>query len=296
MSEPKPNNLFGPLTILAGGICIGFAPIGLRFGINDLGPQAVALWRYMFAMPLLFVLVLLIHKRRPSKPNKMVVLAGVFFALDIGLWHWALSITTVANATFIVNLGNMGVGLLAWIFLKERLSPIWFLAILLAVIGAAALCLGGGLETKGVLRGDLLALGAAFFVSAYLLCSKQARYTLSGIEAIFWLTFTELIIAVFLTALAGEKFFPAELSGFKAPLFLALVVQVAGQGLIITGLGRTPAAIAGVMVVIQPVVAAAVAWVLFDESLTGLQLGGAALILGAIWLVQQGKVVHEKAT
>ena len=37
--------LAGPLMVLAGGICIGFAPIGLRLGLDDLGPQAIAFWR-----------------------------------------------------------------------------------------------------------------------------------------------------------------------------------------------------------------------------------------------------------
>ena len=56
---------FGPLMVLMGGICIGFAPIGLRLGLDDLGPQAIAFWRYTFAMPVLFLLVLLVERRLP---------------------------------------------------------------------------------------------------------------------------------------------------------------------------------------------------------------------------------------
>ncbi len=289
MTDKPSNSLKGPLTVLAGGICIGFAPIGLRLGLNDLGPQAIAFWRYLFAVPILLMLVFLIQKRKPVKPSPLIILAGVFFASDIALWHWGLSLTTVANATFIVGLGNLGVGFLAWVVLKERPSNVWFVAILVALIGAAALSLGGGAESKGVLKGDLLALGAAFLVSAYILCSKMARSLLSGIEAIFWLTVTELIVSVLWVRLSGESFLPATLSGLLVPLFLAIVVQVMGQGLIISGLGSTPASIAGVLIVVQPVVAAMVAWVLFDEAMTGLQFGGCALILGAIWLAQQGK-------
>ena len=51
--------------VLMGGICIGFAPIGLRLGLDDLGPQAIAFWRYTFAMPVLFLLVLLVERRLP---------------------------------------------------------------------------------------------------------------------------------------------------------------------------------------------------------------------------------------
>ena len=120
-------------------------------------------------------------------------------------------------------------------------------------------------------------------------CAKLARRSLTGIEAIFWLTLVEMCVAMVCVKIAGESFWPASKSGFLVPLFLAIIVQVLGQGLIITGLGSTPASIAGVLVVVQPVVAAAIAWSLFDEPLTALQLGGGLLILLAIWLSQLQK-------
>lgn len=279
---------FGPLLIFFGGVFIGFAPIGLRLGLDDLGPQAIAFWRYTFALPVLFLLVLLVDRRLPARPNRFVIIAATCFAVDIGLWHWALTFTTVANSTFIVNLGNVCVGLTAWIFLKERPSSIWFVAALIAMAGAAALTLGGGAEGKTDLRGDALALGAAILVSCYIVASKVARRTLGGLETIFWLTAFEIIVAALMVLVFREKFLPADLSGFIVPLFLALVVQVGGQGLIITGLGHTPAAIAGVLVVVQPVVAAAISWQLFDEPLAPIQAGGGLLILIGILIAQRG--------
>jgi len=290
-SHPHTRHWIGPLMVLAGGVCIGFAPIGLRLGLGELGPQGIAFWRYLFAAPVLLALVFLIERRAPRPPNRFVLLAGTFFTLDIALWHWGLTLTTVSNATFIVNLGNVSVGFVAWLFLKERPTNIWFLAILLAIAGAAALSLGGEVGGKGDVRGDLLALGAALLVSGYMLCSKLARRRLGGIETIFWLTIVEVCVGGLILLASGEPRLPATLNGFAVPLFLAIVVQVMGQGLIIAGLGRTPAAIAGVLVVVQPVVAAALSWVLFDEPLTALQAGGAAAILVAVWLSQRGKPV-----
>lgn len=273
--------------VLMGGICIGFAPIGLRFGLDDLGPQAIAFWRYAFAAPVLFLLILMVERRLPGKPNRFVIIAGTCFALEMGLWHWALTLTTVANSTFIVNLGNIAVGLTAWIFLKERPTRIWFFAVLIAMAGAAALTFGGGAEGNADIRGDLLALGAALLVSCYMVASKVARRSLGGLETIFWLTVVEILVGAILVLGFRESFFPAEMSGLLAPLFLALFVQVAGQGLIITGLGHTPAALAGVLVLVQPVVAAAVSWRLFDEPLAPIQAGGGFLILIGILISQR---------
>ena len=266
---------------------IGFAPIGLRLGLDSLGPQAIAFWRYIFAIPILLVLLVVIERRGPARINRYVVLAGTFFALDIALWHWGLTLTTVANATFIVNLGNISVGFAAWLFLKERPAPIWFLAVLIAVAGAAALSLGGEAGGKSDIRGDLLALGAACLVSGYMICSKLARNRLGAMDVIFWLTVVEAGVAFLVVIVSGEAFFPATPAGFLSPLFLAFAVQLGGQGLIIAGLGRTPAAIAGIIVLIQPVIAAAISWQLFDEPLTAIQGSGAALILFGIWLSQR---------
>lgn len=278
---------FGPLMVLGGGICIGFAPIGLRLGLEELGPQAIAFWRYLFALPILFVLAVGVNRRLPARPNPYIVIAGVCFALDIGLWHWSLTYTTVANATFIVGLGNVCVGLMAWIFLRERPTLIWGCAVLVAIIGAAALSLGGNAGGQTDIRGDMLALAAAVLVSGYMVASKVARNRLGGLDAVFWLTLVEVGVAALMVIGFRESFLPATLMGFAAPLFLAIAVQVGGQGLIITGLGHTPAAIAGVLLLVQPIVAASISWQLFGETLTALQAGGAAFILLGIYLSQQ---------
>lgn len=287
---------FGPLLVLCGGICIGFAPIGLRFGTDganagDLGPQGIALWRFLFAIPVLFLVVIATQKRLPHRPNKFVLIAGVCFALNIAFWHWSLTLTTVANATFIVSLGNVAVGLTAWIFLKERPAAIWGVAVLLAIVGAAALSLGGVNDEAArpfALRGDLLAIMAAIMVSGYLLASKVARRSLGGFETIFWLTVVEAVVLFGIVAISGEPFWPANMSSFYAPLFLALVVQVCGQSFIIVGVAHTPASIAGLLLVSQPVVAAILSWQLFDETLVAIQLGGCGLIITGILIAQLG--------
>ena len=278
----------GPLLLLLGGLCIGLAPIGLRMGLDTLGPQAIAFWRYTFAIPMLFALLIGIERRMPKKITPLIILAGTLFALDIALWHWALTMTTVANATFIVNMGNVCVGFVAWLVLKERPKPIWFVAVAVAVAGAAALSQGGGANGQSDIRGDLLAVAAAIMVAGYMLFSKMSRNKLGAMDVIFWLTVVEAVVAGMVVLASGERFIPETPQGFAAPLFLALVAQVGGQGLIIAGLGRTPAAVAGIIVLIQPVFAAGLSWQLFGESLTVLQGGGAALILLGIWLSQGG--------
>jgi len=291
LPTPAGRAWVGPLMVLGGGVALGFAPIGLRMGLDELGPQAIAFWRYLFAVPILFPLVLLAERRLPRRPNRAVIIAGAFFTFDIALWHWSLTMTSVSNATFIVNLGNVGVGIAAWLFLKERPGKNWFFAALLAICGAAALSLGGRTLEGGALQGDLMAFVAAGFVAGYMLFSKLARQGLGGIETMFWLSVVEAVLAFVIVLAAGEKLMPATPAGFLMPLVLALVVQVVGQGLIVTGLGSTNTAVAGILVLAQPVVAAIIAWFMYEDGyLTMLQLSGAGVILFAVWLAQRDKV------
>ena len=288
----------GPVILLMGGICIGFAPILLRYGVGDgsedmLGPQAVAFWRFLFAIPMLLVLSLVVNNRLPCAPNRFAVLAGIFFGIDIGLWHWGLTLTTVANATFLVGLGNLLAGLTAWIIMKDKPTPMWAIAAAIALVGAALLSLGGPADetAKTDLRGDALSFAAAIFVSIYIVCAKLARRTMNAVDVLFWATVAEAFVAAGLVgvtniapAMPTETLHPQSLSALLAPFLLAIVVQLMGQGLIIFGLGKTSAAIAGVMVVVQPVTAAALAWFLFEEPLFALQILGAGLILAGVFI------------
>lgn len=281
----------GPLIVTLGAISIGITPIVVRdallLGSDGLGIQGLAFWRFLLATPMVFVLVLLVNRRLPTRPNRFVFLAGACFGCQIALWHAALTITTVANATFIVNLGSIGLGLAAFIFLKEVLSRNWGFAAMMALIGAALLTQGGGEEGKGALQGDVLAMIAALFATGYFLCVKIARREIDGLDVLFWATATEAVVAGIVTFSVGESFLPKTGAGWYAPLLMVLVAQ-GGQGLIIIGFGRTPASIAGLLVVLQPVVAAGLSWHLFDEPLLALQMLGGGLILGGLILSQMG--------
>ena len=67
---PPARAWIGPLLLLAGGSLIGLAPIGMRFGLDALGPQAIAFWRFLFAIPFLFIILIGIERRMPARINR----------------------------------------------------------------------------------------------------------------------------------------------------------------------------------------------------------------------------------
>lgn len=271
----------GPVMVLAGAIAIGFAPIGLR--LSEFEPQATAFWRFAFALPIMAA-VAYAQGGKLGRPSLFSVIAGAFFGLDITFWHASLMMTSVANATFIVNLGNAAVGLVAWVALKERPAKIWPYALVTALIGALLLSRGAANADGGALAGDLLALIAAVMVGLYLFFAKLARRTESAMQVLFWSTATTLVVSAIAAGVRHEALIPPDVSWFIWPAFLAVIAHVLGQGLIVAGVGRTPAAVAGILLLVQPVAGALIAWPLFKESLTTAQFAGAALVLAGVWL------------
>ena len=64
---------------------------------------------------------------------------------------------------------------------------------------------------------------------------------------------------------------------------MALLVHCAGQGLVGKGFAKLPAATASLLLLMQPVVSALLAWGIFSESLGVLQIAGAGVVLAGIY-------------
>ena len=69
-------------------------------------------------------------------------------------------------------------------------------------------------------------------------------------------------------------------------LVLALVRHAAGQGLLSVALGRLPVAFSSLVIFLEALAAAGLAWAILGEALTPPQLIGGALILAGIWIAR----------
>ncbi len=285
-------------SVLAGAMLLGFAPIGMR--LSELGPQATAFWRFVFALPILALLYAL--ERAPPSPRARggLLWAGLGFGLDISLFHAAVGLTLVANATLLSNLTPLFAGLAGWLLFKERLGGPFVLGVAVALLGAALLALGktGSGEALGpsAFLGDALAAASALGYAAYLLIVNRLRRTVRTGAVMFFTTLSALVFALAMTLLFQESFWPQTWRGWAVLVGLGLVVHIGGQGLIALGIGRLPIGAATVLLWVQPVTAALISWVLFGEAMGSLALIGAALLLAGIFIVQRGRVSREAAS
>lgn len=274
----------GLAVLIFGAVVIGFAPILVR--LAETGPAAAGFWRLVFATPLLAALSFRPGAGPAAAPPRAAVLAGLMFALDLGFWHYGIALTSIANATVLTNLTPVVVTAFAWIFFRQAPRRLFVAAVALAVSGAWMMAVARG-GTPGVNPplGDALSLATTLWYALYMIAVAQARRRAGAVQVMLWSTLTGLPFLLAGALILREDFAPETWAGWAACVGLG-VMHVAGQGSIAWALGRLPAATASVVVLIQPVIAAALGWLLFAEALGPWQALGAVIALAGIALAQ----------
>ena len=282
------SRTFALIILLLAAALLGLAPILVR--LSGTGPAAAGFWRLAFALPVLLALT-----ARPGadgaktgwgRPSRWMILAGLFFAADMSFWHYGLVMTSVANATVLCNLTPVVVTLFGWVVFKEAPGRLFMLALGLAMGGAVAMALGAnGAQGTNPLLGDLLSVSVTFWYSGYFLAVKAARARAGAMQVTLWASLVGTPVMLTVALALGETIAPATLAGWAACIGLGLV-HVAGQGGVAWSLGRLPAAITAVTILIQPVVAGVLSLLIFGETMTLLQLLGGIVVLGAVILAQ----------
>jgi len=218
-----------------------------------------------------------------------VLFAGLFFAIDLGVWHWSIMWTSVANSTLLANLATIYVTLMGWLVWKQRVSRLFLAGMVTALAGMFVL-VGPNFMTGGTrFMGDLLGALTAIFYGSYMLAIKVARDAGASTARIMaWSTTISAIALLPFAWLSPQPFWPASGEGWLVVLGLALVTQILGQGLIAYAFAHLPASLSSVSLLIQPVMAALFAWALFGEAIGMVQVAGGAMVLAGIFIARKG--------
>ena len=291
---PDPRSIrFALITLIAGAVAIGASPIFVR--LSELGPSATAFWRIALALPVLWVWAE-VGDRRPrsaSRPSRYVdflilALAGLFFTGDIALWHWSVVLTSVANATLLVNLAPIFVALGSWLLFGERFTGTFIVGMVVALAGSSLLVGRDlALDTQE-LSGDALALIAAVFYAGYILSVSRLRSRFSTATIMVSSGAVTCVALLPITLFSREDLLAATAYGWAVLLGVALISHAGGQSLITYALSYLPAAFSSVGLLLQPVAAAVLAWAILNEALDAWQAMGGAVVLFGIVLTHRG--------
>ena len=270
------------------------ARFALRAGIE---PLEISFWRAAIA-GLLFLLHAVMRGRLRIARHDLPAVGG-FALLGVTIFYWAyfraVELGGAALAAILLYTAPAWVALAAALWLGERLTARKSLAVATTLAGIALVALGSGAGVTvgagpAASRMPALAWGllAGVAYAAYYLFGKRyfARYDASTLFA-YALPLGAALLLPLVT------FAPKSATEWLVLLFLAVVPTYGAYLLYSLGLARLEATRAATVATLEPVAAAALAYLVWGEALRGPGYVGGALVLAGVLLVATEREARE---
>lgn len=274
--------------VIVANVALAFGPWFVR--LADTGPVAAAFWRIALALPVLVAAGLWSDRRTIGRAGLVLVpllIGGIAFAIDLGAWHIGIRRTTLANATLFGNCAVLIFPIYGFFAMRQWPTRGQGAALLLAAIGGVLL-LGRSAELSSRhLAGDLFCVLAGVLYAVYFIAMRRVRQSMAPVPALALSSIASVLPLLLLAMALGETILP---DAWGPLIALALVSQIAGQGLMIYALGHLNPLVVGLALLVQPLVGATIGWAAYGERLTLLDAVGAALVAAALALVSARRV------
>jgi drug/metabolite transporter (DMT)-like permease len=260
------------LVLVLGALMLSFS--GVLVKLSEVGPSATAFYRMTLSLPLL--LLLMTGERRAAaaparrierRDWRLIAGAGMFLAGDLVSWHWALHITSVANATLLGNCAAIFVALASWLLFRERFASTFLLGLVLAVAGSATLVGGDASFSFNAILGDLLGVVTGAFYAGYINLLTLLRARLSTATVLTWTGLATVPWVLAAALLGGERLLPVSLDGWLFLIALAVLCQFVAMSIITLAMAHLPASLSSIGLLIAPVGATINAWWILGEPL-----------------------------
>jgi drug/metabolite transporter (DMT)-like permease len=263
--------------MLVAGAALAWSSSGLITRATATDAWTTLFWRSVFATVFLIVYVALRDRGGTVAAFRALGLAGLGIAVSFGIsmmcFIIALKETTVANVLIFQAAAPFVAAVLAWLWLRERVSLSSALAILATVVGIAIMVSDS--VTKGRIWGDLVSaiMGISFAVMVVL---ARRHRDVSMTSA--------MCLATALTTLVALPFAHLAVTPGDLALLALFGVGQVGLGLVLftAGVRLIPAADAGLITVLEVILAPIWVWLAFGENPGTRAVVGGTIVLAAV--------------
>ena len=269
----------GPLLIFFGAFCLSFG------GLIVKSFEGSTLWQILFWRQVFFIIVVTIfliatYKKEVFKKIYVSGIPGLIGGIILGIgfssYVFAMYNTTVANTNFIIQTQILFLAIFGYIFLKEKISKVTLLSIILSIVGIT-LMLGSSLSS-GEMIGNLAAfIMPISFAILILIIRKYPRVDMIPLQLIAGIV--AMSIGYFIAGKINISYHDIFL-GFLAGFFQL------GFGFIFITVGarNTPSAIVGIIMITEAVFGPLWAWMFVNENPPLSVLIGGSIIIFAVLL------------
>ena len=210
-----------------------------------------------------------------------IALAGALLALHFGTWIASLSLTSVVQSVALVSTQPLFAGIFGRL-LGDRAPWRLVLGAAVAVLGSAVMASGSDASADSTLAGNLLAVVAAAAAAGYLVVGRSVKsmVPLSGYLSMVNL-FAAGLLATVVVASPGVTFdaVDATAADYVAVVAMGLVPGIVGHGLLNWGVRHIPVHMVSLVILLEPLGAALLAWMIVGAGVTGREAWGAAILL-----------------
>ena len=276
-------------------ITISEATIGVFVKLTDglIAVHTLTFYAMAFAAVFLFIARALASGEWPRFPKGNVrdtALIGVLIAAQGGAFNFAMTLVPIANAVIFWSIAPFFVFIFSALFLGEKARKSYLLIFAIALIGIAiANPLG-----SGNMLGNFVALATGAIYAAMVTYMRYEGKTETGNDIAWSLLVAALVLSSALI-LAGPGKVAATIPYTKLGIEVPVMIWAAGLGIISTGFAYFGISIvlktinanvyALTDIIVSPVVASTLGYLIFAEVPgKGMLYGGAMLLSAGFWL------------
>jgi len=286
------KQLTGILLIAISAASFGTLAIFGRFLYAD-GLDTFTMLFLRFGCAALFMLVILLARREKFPRGKILLqLIGMGALGYVGQSFSYLTAIKFASAglvALLLYLYPMFVFILSVTVLREKVTWIKIVAIILALFGTALTVDPAG----GELYGILLAISAALIYSVYIIVGTNVMKHVSAVQSSLVIFASAATVYGILMAFNGVHL-PSTNSGWVNIIGIILVATVIPVVAFLAGLERIGPTNAAMLSTLEPVVTVLLAAWIFGERLQSIALLGGGMILAAVIILTRGEASDIK--
>ena len=278
----------GYILLLFGAFCLSWGGLIIR-SFEEANVWQILLIRSVFFIIALLLFLLSTYKKKTIKIIKdagyPAFIAGLVMSLSFIAYVYSMTITSVANVVFIISTQTMFLAIFGYFFLKEKISLISFISIILAMSGIFIMVKES--ISSGSLLGNIIALAIPINFSILVMIIRKNK-NLDMVPAIFY----SGILSIIYGLLLSESF---TFSNHDIKMgFLLGVPQLAFGFICITiGSRTTASATVGLLMLTETLFAPVWVWLFLNEIPPLSVIIGGVVIISAIILNSLDKKIID---
>ena len=283
----------GLLFVMSAAILWGTVSVTTKslYGVSAANPLSIGFFRLGIASPVLLAVGFQALRwqlfKVPVRDLGLMALIGILMAFYQVAFFTAIQTLGAAVATLItLCTAPAMVMLLSTFIAKEKLTGKIFAAMGCALLGTALLIQvrSNGAPLAASLSGGGWSLGSALGYSSMVVASRDLAGRYHPVQPFaIGLGFGALLL--FFVASANGLVLSYSPVGWALLIYLALVPTALAFGLFLAGMRHTPATVASIVTLLEPLTATLLAGLFFKEQLGPLGALGAVLLIGAMLLL-----------